>query len=141
MLPSLQSPANPARIYAYPAFSPLKPCSEEELAALERAAQRMLALNTIPCNSCNYCMPCPYWLDIVSLLQFRNSVLTAKTMPSAKEVLKAYAKAVPEELRRADHCTGCGRCTPHCPQSIDIPREIAAIDEWIDELKNQEVAK
>ena len=122
-------------------FSPLKPCSEKELAALERAAQRMLALNTIPCNSCNYCMPCPYGLDIVSLLQFRNSVLTAKTMPSAKEVLKAYAKAVPEELRRADHCTGCGRCTPHCPQSIDIPREIASIDEWIDALKDQEVVK
>ena len=122
-------------------FSPLKPCSEKEFAALERAAQRMLALNTIPCNSCNYCMPCPYGLDIVSLLQFRNSVLTAKTMPSAKEVLKAYAKAVPEELRRADHCTGCGRCSPHCPQSINIPREIAAIDEWIDALKNQEVAK
>ena len=122
-------------------FSPLKPCSANELAALERAAQRMLALNTIPCNSCNYCMPCPYGLDIVSLLQFRNSVLTAKTMPSAKEVLKAYAKAVPEELRRADHCTGCGRCTPHCPQSIDIPREIAAIDEWIDALKDQEVVK
>ena len=122
-------------------FSPLKPCSEKEFAALERAAQRMLALNTIPCNSCNYCMPCPYGLDIVSLLQFRNSVLTAKTMPSAKEVLKAYAKAVPEELRRADHCTGCGRCTPHCPQAIDIPREIAAIDEWIDALKDQEVVK
>ena len=62
-------------------------------------------------------------------------------MPSAKEVLKAYAKVVPEELRRADHCTGCGRCTPHCPQSIDIPREIAAIDEWIDALKDQEVVK
>ncbi len=122
-------------------FSPLKRCSEAELAALERAAQRMLSLNTIPCNSCNYCMPCPYGLDIVALLQFRNSILTAKTPPSAKEVLKAYAKAVPEELRRADHCTGCGRCAPHCPQSINIPHEIASIDEWIDTLKNQEVSK
>ncbi len=122
-------------------FSPLKPCSEAELAALERAAQKYLSLNTIPCNSCNYCMPCPYGLDIVSLLQFRNQVLTAKTMPSAREVLAAYAKAVPEELRRADHCTGCGRCAPHCPQSINIPHEIAAIDEWIDGLKDQLVAK
>ena len=122
-------------------FSPLKPCSEAELDALERAAQAYLSLNTIPCNSCNYCMPCPYGLDIVALLQFRNSVLAAKTTPSAKEILKNYAKAVPEELRRADHCTGCGRCSPHCPQSIDIPREIAAIDEWIDELKNQVVAR
>ncbi len=122
-------------------FSPLKPCSPAELDALERAAQAYLTLNTIPCNSCNYCMPCPYGLDIVALLQFRNSVLTAKTTPSARETLKNYAKAVPEELRRADHCTGCGRCSPHCPQSIDIPREIAAIDAWIDDLKNQEVAR
>ena len=122
-------------------FSPLKPCSDAELAALERAAQAYLKLETIPCNSCNYCMPCPYGLDIVALLQFRNAILSVPTPPSAKEVLRAYAKAVPEELRRADHCTGCGRCSPHCPQSINIPREIAAIDEWIDALKNQEVTK
>ena len=121
--------------------SPLKPCSGAELAALERAAQALLKLNTIPCNRCNYCMPCPYGLDIPAILTFRNSFLTAETMPSAREALKAYAKAVPEELRRADHCTGCGRCRPHCPQTIDIPKELAAIDAWIDTLKNEEAAR
>ena len=121
--------------------SPLKPCSEEELAALERAAQALLKLNTIPCNDCKYCMPCPYGLDIPAVLTFRNEVLTAKTPLSAREVLKLYAKIVPEELRRAEHCTGCGRCTPHCPQSIDIPKELAAIDAWIDTLKNEEAAR
>ena len=118
--------------------SPLVPCGEKELAALERAAVALLKLNTIPCNSCQYCMPCPYGLDIPTILTFRNEVLSAKTAPSAREVLKAYAKAVPEELRRADHCTGCGRCFPHCPQTIDIPKELAVIDEWIDGLKNEE---
>ena len=121
--------------------SPLKPCSEAELAALERAAQALLKLNTIPCNSCQYCMPCPYGLDIPTILTFRNEVLSAETAPSAREVLKAYAKAVPEELRRAEHCTGCGRCNPHCPQSIDIPRELAVIDEWIESLKNEEAGR
>ena len=118
--------------------SPLLPCGEKELAALERAAVALLKLNTIPCNSCQYCMPCPYGLDIPTILTFRNEVLSAKTAPSAREVLKAYAKAVPEELRRADHCTGCGRCFLHCPQTIDIPKELAVIDEWIDSLKNEE---
>ena len=122
-------------------FSPLKPCSDAELAALERAAQALLKLNTIPCNNCNYCMPCPYGLDIPAILAFRNAVLTAKTLPSAREVLKMYATAVPEELRRADHCTGCGRCNPHCPQSINIPKELALIDEWIDSLKNEEARR
>ena len=122
-------------------FSPLKPCSETELAALERAAQALLKLKTIPCNSCQYCMPCPYGLDIPSILTFRNEILTAETLPDARTTLRMYAKAVPEELRRAEHCTGCGRCNPHCPQSIDIPKELAMIDKWIDPLKNEEAAR
>ena len=122
-------------------FSPLKPCSDAELAALERAAQALLRLNTIPCNACNYCMPCPYGLDIPGILQFRNEVLTAKSQPSARETLAMYERAVPEELRRADHCTGCGRCRPHCPQSIDIPGELAVVDEWIDAMRNEEAGR
>jgi predicted aldo/keto reductase-like oxidoreductase len=122
-------------------FSPLKPCSEKELTALERAAQAFVNLKTIPCTDCKYCMPCPYGLDIPGLLAFRNDVLSSKTHLPAREVLKMYRKAVPEELRRAEHCTGCGRCNPHCPQSIDIAKEIAVIDEWIETLKNEEAAR
>lgn len=117
-------------------FSPLKPCNEEEFAALELAATDYLNLKTIPCNCCNYCMPCPYGLDIPQLLTFRNVCLASKEKLPARKILRLYRKMIPEPLRRADHCTGCGRCNPHCPQSIDIPREIAAIDSWIDELKN-----
>ncbi len=118
-------------------FSPLKPCSAEELAALERAAVAYLGQKTIPCNQCDYCMPCPYGLDIPSILTFRNKILTAEKPPTAKEALRDYARAVPEELRRADHCIGCNRCKPHCPQMIDIPAELAAIDKWIDGLKDE----
>ena len=62
-------------------------------------------------------------------------MLAEKTAPSAAEAIKIYRRMIPEELRRADHCTGCGRCVSHCPQSIDIPGEIAKIDAWIDGLK------
>ena len=122
-------------------FENFKPCTDEEFAALERAAQALLKLNTIPCNDCKYCMPCPYGLDIPAILMFRNQVLTAKVPPSAKEVLAMYRKAVPEELRRADHCTGCNRCGPHCPQSINISKEIAAIDEWVSSLRDEELRR
>jgi predicted aldo/keto reductase-like oxidoreductase len=118
------------------AYSPLKPCSEKEFAALERAAKAMLSLNTIPCNRCDYCMPCPYGLDIPGILTFRNEVLASKEKLSAKRILSLYRKRIPEPLRRAEHCTGCGRCNAHCPQQIDMPKEIAAIDAWISDLKN-----
>ena len=120
-------------------FSPLTPCNETELAAFERAAQAFLKLDTIPCTSCSYCMPCPYGLDIPQLFAFKNAVLTARESMPTKQILKLYRTMVPEELRRADHCTGCGRCQSHCPQSIDIPKEIAAIDAWVDSLKDEVV--
>ena len=118
-------------------FSPLKECSNDDLDALERAAQALLKLKTIPCNSCNYCMPCPYGLDIPAILTFENMLLSSKVPPTAREALALYRKMIPEELRRADHCTGCRRCNPHCPQQIDIPKEIAAIDKMMDELKGE----
>ena len=117
-------------------FEDFRPCTEEEFAALERAALEYLKCGNVPCTSCSYCMPCPYGLDIPSLLRFRNDVLM-KGGKSAKTVLAEYAKAVPEELRRADHCTGCGLCRPHCPQQINIPGEMAMIDSQIDLLKNE----
>ena len=120
-------------------FSPLRLCTKDEFAALERAAQAYLSCNTIPCTSCNYCMPCPYGLDIPSILAFRNQYLTKDEGRKPKEILKAYERAIPEELRRADHCTGCGRCSPHCPQQIDIPKEIASIDAVMDYLKAEAV--
>ena len=122
-------------------FSPLKPCTEKEFAALERAAQAMLKLNTIPCTDCKYCMPCPYGLDIPELFQFRNDILSAKVKPSDADVLRRYKEMIPEPLRRAEHCTGCGICYSHCPQRINIPKEIAVIDEWIDGVVDREVFK
>ena len=40
-------------------FSPLDPCTEEELALLEDTAQTMLKDPSVPCTACQYCMPCP----------------------------------------------------------------------------------
>jgi len=118
-------------------FSPLKPLTKEEMAALERAANAYLSCDSIPCNSCDYCMPCPYGLDIPGIFTFRNECLTKLEIRNSRKLLKAYAKAIPEELRRADHCTGCGRCVSHCPQMINIPKEMAAIDATIDILKSE----
>ena len=117
-------------------YSPLKQCSGQEFAAMERAAQAMLSLNTIPCTRCDYCMPCPYGLDIPGLLTFRNEVLASKTKLSPRQILSLYRKRIPEPLRRAEHCTGCQRCNSHCPQQLDIPKEIANIDAWIGDMKN-----
>ena len=48
--------------------------------------------------------------------------------------LIGYDRSVPR-LRQASHCIGCAQCNPHCPQGIDIPKEMQRIDHFVEQLK------
>ena len=50
--------------------------------------------------------------------------------------LVGYDRSVPK-LRQANHCIGCKQCNSHCPQSIDIPKELHRIDEFVEQLKQE----
>ena len=125
-------------------YSPLVPLSENDLNFLEETAILMQEYPTIPCNDCKYCMPCPYGIDIPAILLHYNKCVNAGEVAGSTEsenyrkarraYLVSYDRAVPK-LRQAARCIGCGQCTSHCPQSIDIPREIRKIDRYVEELK------
>jgi len=125
-------------------FSPLKPLSADELDFLQHAADTMMQFNTIPCNDCKYCMPCPYGLDIPAILTHYNKCLNERLAPESsldanyakarRAYLIGYDRSVPK-LRQASHCTGCDQCRPHCPQRIDIPKELRRIDAYVKHLK------
>ena len=125
-------------------YSPLVPLSESDLNFLEETAVLMQEYPTIPCNDCKYCMPCPYGIDIPAILLHYNKCVNAGEIAGStasenykkarRAYLVSYDRAVPK-LRQAARCIGCGQCTSHCPQSINIPREIRKIDRYIEELK------
>jgi len=125
--------------------SPLKSLSKHELDTLEEAAQAYLADKTIPCNSCDYCMPCPYGLDIPGVLNTWNAAVAEKRLPddsddpgfaaNRRRFLVEYSRAVPP-LREAERCIGCGRCILHCPQRIDISSEMRRIGDFVERLRN-----
>ena len=50
--------------------------------------------------------------------------------------LVGYDRSVPR-LRQASHCIGCDQCSPHCPQSINIPKELRRIDAFVEQLKQE----
>ena len=125
-------------------FSPLDPLSEKEEKFLLTIAEDIYNLKDIPCNECNYCMPCPYGIDIPSIFAHYNKMNHEVNMPDKKQspsyrrqrraFLVGYDRSVPR-LRQANHCVGCNQCSPHCPQRINIPRELRRIDTLVENLK------
>ncbi|MBQ2374281.1 MAG: aldo/keto reductase [Alistipes sp.] len=125
-------------------FAPFVPLTDEDKSFLFKTAELMLQYPTIPCNDCKYCMPCPYGLDIPAILLHYNKCVNEGNLTSSpndenfkkarRAFLVGYDRAVEKE-RQADHCVGCKQCNEHCPQRIDIPRQMRRIDKYIDELR------
>lgn len=125
-------------------YSPLKPLNEDELAFLEETAELMQKYPTVPCNDCKYCMPCPYGIDIPAILLHYNKCVNEGEIATSTQdenyrkarraYLVSYDRAVPK-LRQAARCIGCNQCMSHCPQNINIPRELHKIDRYIENLK------
>ena len=125
-------------------FTGFKPLTEEELEFVKDMAGIMATYPTVNCTHCNYCMPCPFGIDIPEIFAHYNRHVNDGTVAQGpeqaeyyklrKEYLLSYNKAIPT-LRQADHCIGCGQCLKHCPQSIDIPKELHRIDRYIEKLK------
>lgn len=125
-------------------YSPLIPITKEENIFLMDIAKDIYDLKNIPCTGCEYCMPCPYGIDIPTIFAHYNKMIKDGTMPHNREseeftkqrraFLVGYDRSVPR-LRQADHCIGCRQCTNHCPQHINIPKEMQKIDNMVEDLK------
>lgn len=125
-------------------YSPLVPLTEEENQFLYDTADLMAQYPTIPCNDCKYCMPCPYGIDIPAILLHYNKCVNQGNVPESAQdanyrkarqaFLVGYDRSVPK-LRQANHCIGCNQCSPHCPQRINIPRQLQRIDSFVEQLK------
>ena len=124
---------------------PLKPLTDVEMKFLEDdIAQQIMGFDTIPCNNCKYCMPCPYGVNIPAIFVHYNKIKNEGELPGLstddnyqkyrRQYLVSYDRRIPPD-RQADHCIGCGQCIPHCPQQIMIPNELHKIDQFVEQLK------
>ena len=92
-------------------YSPLRPITPDEDAFLMKIADDIYNLNTIPCNECNYCMPCPYGINIPAVFSHYNRCINEGHVPNnaqdpeyrsaRRAFLVGYDRSVPK-LRQAN---------------------------------------
>ena len=135
-------------------FSPLKVLDEGELEFLHRMAKLIHDYPTVPCTACDYCMPCPYGVDIPGNFRHYNKCVQEGFVDikpesdngegynsdmrefrrNRRKYLISYQRDVMREAR-ANKCINCGQCIQHCPQSIRIPQELHKIDLLVENLR------
>jgi predicted aldo/keto reductase-like oxidoreductase len=125
-------------------YSPLTPVTAEEDATLQQVAEIILKSEYVPCTTCQYCMPCPYGLNIPEIFAHYNRCISDGNMPkdggdphyraARRAFLVGYDRSVPK-LCQASHCTACGQCAPKCPQQIRIADQMVRIDKFVEQLK------
>ena len=127
--------------------SPVQPLTDDDMAFLAHIADEYAHFPVIPCTTCQYCMPCPYGLDIPGIFSHYNKCLSEGNIATEGTVeqkefsrarrayLTSYNKSI-DRLRQADHCIGCGECLKHCPQHIAIPDKMHMIEEYTNKLKD-----
>jgi len=85
---------------------------EEDYEMLKGVKEIFDKMALVPCTKCNYCMPCPFGLNIPGIFEAYNQTASVST----SFALKTYA----QYDVKADACRACRRCEKECPQHIEI---------------------
>lgn len=98
--------------------------SSNDKQILKQVKEEYDNLNEINCTSCNYCMPCPFGVNIPKCFREYNM-----DMLGDESINSIQYKFHMHEDRQAHNCVGCNKCVESCPQSIDIPKELKRVEQ------------
>ena len=76
----------------------------------------------VGCTGCGYCMPCPMGVDIPVTFRCYNELYTENRRGALREYMQCTAMR--KNQSSASQCIGCGKCEQHCPQQIEIRKEL-----------------
>ncbi|MCF0105136.1 MAG: aldo/keto reductase [Holdemanella sp.] len=94
--------------------------SEEKL--LKEVVSIINAKMKVGCTGCRYCMPCPKGVDIPGTFAAYNRRYSEGYKASMIEYV--MNTALRKDSTAASNCIGCGKCEMHCPQHIEIRKEL-----------------
>ena len=103
-------------------FTDYKNLTDDELKIVEEVADTLHSRTKNGCTGCEYCMPCPFGINIPGNFRYWNN----RFVYDDEKLFKGkYAKM--SEQEKASHCKECGACEKMCPQQISIREDLKRV--------------
>ncbi len=96
--------------------------SQEDRELVEKVKAEIKKTVKVGCTGCGYCMPCPKGVDIPVTFRCYNEMYSETKSGARKEYLQCTAFR--KNQSSASQCISCGKCETHCPQQIEIRKEL-----------------
>ena len=100
--------------------------TDNQKAVYKSVIESMNRACKIKCTGCNYCMPCPFGVNIPGSFAAFN----VRYSLGFVEGMKQYIQSTCFFSRKSGSprlCTKCGKCEPHCPQNLSIKKELETV--------------
>lgn len=97
--------------------------TEADQAMLRQVVSVINAKMKVGCTGCRYCMPCPQGVDIPGTFAAYNRCFSEGKRQGRHDYF--MCTLVRQTPTSASQCIGCGKCERHCPQHIEIRKELA----------------
>ncbi|MBE6031712.1 MAG: aldo/keto reductase [Clostridiales bacterium] len=94
----------------------------EEEKMLKDVVKAINSKMKVGCTGCGYCMPCPANVDIPGTFAAYNRRYSEGKFWALVDY--AMCTALRKNTTAASNCIGCGKCETHCPQGIQIRKEL-----------------
>lgn len=104
-------------------FNNYVPFEEEDFRLIDEVVSAVRARQKNGCTGCEYCMPCPFGVNIPGNFRMWNKISMYGI--DQKEAIKMMEQL--NEQERADQCRKCGKCEAMCPQHLSIREDLSKI--------------
>ncbi len=100
--------------------------TQEDFELTKKVKDIIQSKTKVGCTGCRYCMPCPKNVDIPSIFASYNSMYTESRVSALADFIRVMG--LRKDSAFADQCIGCGKCEQHCPQHIEIRKQLKIAD-------------
>lgn len=96
--------------------------TKEDFQLIEEVKNEINSNIKVGCTGCGYCMPCPKGVDIPGTFHSYNLMYSENKKSGRHNYM--MCTAVRKNPSSASQCVECGKCEVHCPQHIEIRKEL-----------------